>query len=113
MSAISRLGKNLLKVSEGFTGSSTPPILTGELPIFLIGLSAILFSLFSFLFLIVFCYGSARLSYCYNKYTGVPDGTATLFAILCFVFSPVYYPYYAIFLSPICTLNKVSGGRHR
>ena len=111
MSTISNIGRKILKTSESFTGSPTPPILTGETPVFLAGISAILFILLNVVFVIMFSYGAARLSYCYNKYTGATDGTAFFFAIICFLFSSFYYPYYAIFLSPICTLSKVAGGR--
>jgi hypothetical protein len=113
MDLVKRLGKNILNTTEAFTGSPIPPVLTGETPVFLAGMSAILFMLSSVIFAIVFSYGSAKLSYCYNKYLGATDGTAMFFAILCFFFSGFYYPYYSIFLSPICTLTKVIAARRR
>ncbi len=50
----------------------------------------------------VYGLGAARLSYCYQMST---NPTATLFyvyVLLAFFFSPVYYPFYGIFLNPLC-----------
>lgn len=104
--AIKKLGKRILGGFEGFTGSSTPPILSGETPIFLTGLSALLLMLGNIVFVIMFSYGAARLSYCYNKYIGTDDGVTTLYVIICFLFSGFYYPYYSIYLNPLCIVNK-------
>jgi len=56
--------------------------------------------------MIVYGLGAARLSYCYQMNT---NPTATLFylyVVLAFVFSPVYYPFYGIFLNPLCYTVK-------
>ena len=63
--------------------------------------------------------GSARLSWCYNSYIGdTTSGLKWLYAILCFFFPALYYPFYSIFLNPICSLKKPSaivtlGGKKR
>jgi hypothetical protein len=62
--------------------------------------------------------GAARLSWCYNMYIGNDAGLALFYAILAFLFSGFYYPFYAIFLSPLCGMKKavavsVIGGRRR
>jgi hypothetical protein len=44
-----------------------------------------------FIFAVIFAYGAAKLSYARNQSVG--------WAVLAFVFSSVYYPYYALFLS--------------
>lgn len=54
--------------------------------------------------------GAARQSYCYNVYIGNTDGVAILFAILCFFFPQFYYPFYAIFLNPVCDLGRKNKG---
>lgn len=64
-------------------------------------LYSILFSLF-ILFMVSF--GAARLSYCYNIYTGNSGGTAFIWSILAFFFSGIYYPFYALVLNPVCSL---------
>ena len=69
------------------------------------GVSGMIF-LYSFLLIafgIVFCYGAARTSYCYNIALGNTTDIAFLFSVLCFFFPNFYYPYYAIFLNPLCT----------
>lgn len=58
-------------------------------------------------------YGASHLSWCYNKSIGASDGTAMMWALLCFFFSGFYYPFYAIFLHQ-CTVTRVlTGGRRR
>jgi hypothetical protein len=61
--------------------------------------------------IILMMYGAARLSYCYNTYYGADSGTALLFSILSAIFSGLYYPFYAIFLNPLCSLQRAVGGR--
>jgi hypothetical protein len=47
--------------------------------------------------------GSARLSLCYNSYLGTSGRRSTLaYAALAFIFFPLYYPYYALMLNPVC-----------
>jgi hypothetical protein len=68
-------------------------------------------------FFVAYSYGAARLSYCYNIYSGETSGTATLWSILAFLFSGYYYPIYGVFLSPICDLagrrSQVGGKKYR
>lgn len=58
------------------------------------------------IFMIIFDYGAARLSYFYNMSTGNTGGFIYFWAILCFFFSDFYYPFYSFFLNPI---SKRSG----
>jgi len=60
---------------------------------------------------VLMMYGAARLSYCYNTYYGADSGTALLFSILSAIFSSIYYPFYGIFLNPLCNLQKTGGRR--
>jgi hypothetical protein len=56
-------------------------------------------------------YGAAKLSWCYNKFNGADNSTCLGWSILAFFFSGLYYPYYGVFLNPLCTLTKTGGGR--
>jgi hypothetical protein len=55
---------------------------------------------FVLVYTILYAYGAASLSYNYNMYVGNTGGIVWVYAILSFIFSSVYYPFYAIFLSP-------------
>ena len=57
-------------------------------------------------------YGAARLSYCYNQSIGTSIELTYLYAIVCFFFSFVYYPFYAIMLNPLCN-RRVNNGSVR
>ena len=109
---INYLGKKVLNFKEKFQDSN-PPVVTGTVPVAFAGTAALLFILFWIVFGILTAYGAAKLSYCYNKHIGSDDGTAFLFSILCFCFSGFYYPYYGVFLNPLCSLSKITGGRRR
>lgn len=70
------------------------------------------------LFAIANAVGAAYQSYCYNIYIGNTSGVAVVYAILCSFFPHFYYPFYALFLNPLCLMkpkNKgflgLSGGR--
>lgn len=74
--------------------------------------------LLGILFAIANAFGAAYQSYCYNIYIGNTSGVAVVYAILCSFFPHLYYPFYALFLNPICLMkpkNKgflgLSGGR--
>lgn len=54
------------------------------------------------LFTILYSYGAARLSWCYNIHIGNSKSEAFMWALLNLFFSSIYYPYYAIFLNPLC-----------
>ena len=60
-------------------------------------------------------YGAAKLSYCYNKSLGRSDMEAMIWALLAYIFGGIYYPYYGIFLNPVCAVRVASivGGRRR
>ena len=53
------------------------------------------------LFIFLFSYGAAKLSYTYNVSIGTSSGMTLLYSILSFLFSSLYYPYYAIALNPV------------
>jgi apolipoprotein N-acyltransferase len=73
----------------------------------------------SILFYFGIAVGSARLSWCYNSYMGdTTSGLKWLYAILCFFFPALYYPFYSLFLNPLCDLKKPTailslGGKRR
>jgi ABC-type antimicrobial peptide transport system permease subunit len=67
----------------------------------------------TFLLGVIYCYGAAMLSYNYNMSIG-NGGYAMIWAILCYFFSGIYYPYYALFLNPLNNNNTVMvGGRKK
>lgn len=73
------------------------------------GVAAIVSSMFvPMVGLLIYAYGAAYLSYCYNLTKGSAN-MAILWAILCFCFPTLYYPFYAIVLLPKCPM--IGGGR--
>ena len=54
----------------------------------------------AFIYMILYAYGAASLSYNYNVYVGNTGGIVWVYTILSFIFSSLYYPFYAVFLSP-------------
>lgn len=99
------LGRNL----EGFTDSKTPVSKTLEnIP------SSIqkLYTSIPILFILhagamfVYGLGAARLSYCYQMNTNPSSYMFYMYILLAFVFSPMYYPFYGIFLNPLCSVQK-------
>jgi hypothetical protein len=67
-------------------------------------------------FSIIYSYGAAKLSYAYN--TSVGSSSAILWSILAFMFSGIYYPYYAYFVNPVGAPSvsmtlPIVGGRRR
>jgi hypothetical protein len=52
-------------------------------------------------FIIAFSVGASILSYNYNCFIGTSSNMTVFYTILAFLFSSVYYPYYAIFLDPV------------
>ena len=103
--------KALNKVAESFLGKTTEPFVTSvngtpqvnTSSIAQVGGMIALYSILAIAFIIVFCYGAARTSYCYNIAIGNTADVAFLFSIVCFFFPNFYYPFYAIFLNPLCT----------
>lgn len=104
-----QLGNTLLGV-EGFTEDSSGNVVVNKNAIAgamgLIGLYILVMMLVGLLV----AFGAARQSYCYNIYIGNTEGVAILFAILCFFFPHFYYPFYALFLNPVCDLGKKNKG---
>ena len=73
------------------------------------GIGVLLF----FIFIIANLYGAARLSWCYNTFYGASGGAKFIWSLLCFFFSGFYYPFYAIFLDPVCGRVAQVGGRRQ
>ncbi len=71
----------------------------------------ILLVLFLGIIIIAMMYGAGRLSWCYNTFYGESSGVKWLWAILAAIFSGWYYPIYALFLNPLCGLQRSVGGR--
>jgi hypothetical protein len=59
-------------------------------------------------FIFLFSYGAAKLSYTYNVSIGTSSGMTVFYTILNFMFSSLYYPYYAIMLNPVGQKKKGS-----
>ena len=97
---------------ESFNSTVTPSTASTNwvvsVPILLLGLVTIIFCF-------MYGYGAASLSYCYNKSMGRGDMEAMMWAILAYIFGGIYYPYYAVFLNPLCSArpSTIVGGRRR
>ena len=74
-----------------------------------VGVSIVVF-LLVIIFSFQYAYGAAKLSYCYNTSIGNAQ-SAFLWSFLAFFFSGFYYPYYALFLNPLCVTGGRVGGR--
>ena len=85
------------KQKENFTSYDTSPASMSYVAGYLV---------VALLLMFVFDYGAARLSYFYNSSTGTTGGMLYVWAILAFLFSDIYYPFYSFFLNPI---SKKSG----
>jgi hypothetical protein len=112
-----KLANRLIGV-DGFTSTNnTVSVNTDtlkETPKRVAGVAALI-SLSGLILLIAICAGSARLSYCYNIAIGNSGDLAALFAVICFFFPNFYYPYYALFLNPLCATQSrgITSGRRR
>ena len=65
------------------------------------------------LFIVVFSAGAASLSYKYNISIGNSFGLSVLYSALSFVFSSLYYPYYAFMLNPVGTVPSILGSQNQ
>jgi hypothetical protein len=98
---------HVVRGEENFVGSTTP---TSD---YLLGFSVTAL-VFTLIIAFAVCYGAASLSWCYNTYNGESDAAKFVFSILCFFFPNFYYPFYALFLNPLCGKTKnQSGGSRR
>jgi len=71
--------------------------------------------IFFFMLGLLFCYGSAKLSYDYNMSIN-NSGYAVIWSVICYFFPSFYYPYYAIMLNPInpyVSGTAMIGGKRR
>jgi hypothetical protein len=71
-------------------------------------------SVITLILLFAVAYGAARLSYCYNIHVGNGAMAATAWSILAFFFNAIYYPFYGLFLNPLCAegmRNVAKGGK--
>ena len=55
--------------------------------------------------LLISAYSAARLSYCYNIFTGSTSDVALLWSAVCFFFPGVYHVFYALALNPLCQIK--------
>jgi hypothetical protein len=104
-----KLGNMLLGV-EGFVEDASGNVVVDTKA--LAGVAGLvgLYVLLMFVLSILVAFGAARQSYCYNIYIGNTEGVAILFGVLCFFFPHFYYPFYALFLNPVCDLGKKNKG---
>jgi len=92
-----------VKVKEGFEEiEGYKPYISGYF---------LLSSILLFTFIVFYGYGAANLSYCYNKRLGRSDSESFMWAVLAYIFNGVYYPYYGVFLNPLCSMIKTGGRR--
>lgn len=71
--------------------------------------ASVIFIITYLTFIVLFSAGAASLSYNYNVSIGTSGSMTVVYAILSFLFSSAYYPYYAFFLNPVKAVQK--GGR--
>ncbi len=95
---------HVIRGEEEFVGTSTAPA-EGALGM---GITAMIFIIIIGFFV---CYGAARLSWCYNTLYGASGVAKVIYSLLCFVFPYYYYPFYALFLNPVCGKAQVGGRR--
>ena len=103
---LTNIGHALLNRKENFNDASSDSDISRQ-SFAIIVLIILIYGIVAFLMM----YGAARLSYCYNIYYGADSGTALGFAILSGIFSTIYYPFYGVFLNPLCNLQKTGGRR--
>ena len=93
--------------TEGFTESMdalSPVSLAGSMKKLYFSLP-ILF-IFHVTVMLIYGLGAARLSYCYQMATNPNSYLFYVYVYFAFIFSPVYYPFYAIVLNPHCMVPK-------
>ena len=104
------MSKNyLVNVAAALTGQEGFQMTTAEQSQ-LYGASVTLIVIYAVIMLL-FSLGAARLSYTYNMSIGTSGGFTWLYAVLSFIFSSLYYPYYAFVLNPVGAVQK--GGKRR
>jgi hypothetical protein len=67
---------------------------------------SIVFGIFIVIFLLLSSGGAASLSWNYNMFIGNSSGISFFYAILAFLFSGFYYPFYAFFLNPVAGITR-------
>jgi hypothetical protein len=105
---VNKVGGAFVGKTEGFydaSGSSVNFAMIGAMSLFAV--------IITFVVLFANCYGAARLSWCYNTFYGVGGAERLLWSFLCFFFSGIYYPVYAIFLDPVCGRVAQRGGSRK
>ena len=114
--------QNAIQGKETFTdGSTTTATTTTDLqinPAITHSLDAlfVVYTIVSITISVIYCFGAARLSYCYNIVQGSSSGTAIFWAFLAFLFAPIYYPIYGLLFASCGSvaansMRKVGGGR--
>jgi hypothetical protein len=109
MRYVRKVGNALLGV-EGFVEDEKGNTVVKTEEVAAVGGLILLYFLLMIALSILVAFGAARQSYCYNIYIGNTEGVAILFAILCFFFPHFYYPFYALFLNPVCDLGRKNKG---
>lgn len=90
-------------LKEGFSESPTPGSLLTSLQSLYSSLPIVF--IFHALSMVLYGLGAARLSYCYQMSTNPSSFLFYPYVVLAFIFSPVYYPFYGIFLNPLCRVK--------
>ena len=89
--------------SEGFADVSGVSHAVGTVGIKTFGF---LWSIAVLILLLCNVFGAVHLSWCYNKYIGTPTSLSIFYGTLCFFFPMLYYPFYGVFLDPLCGVKK-------
>lgn len=92
---------------EGFSDGSQQPQSVTVASEAVVGLT-FMWILAVAVFVFVNAAGAARMSWCYNSFIGTPDGLKLVYAVLAFMFCGLYYPFYAVFLNPVCAIKRLN-----
>ena len=100
---VNAAAKKLLGANEPFVTQTNGTTQVNTAALAEAGGAIMIYTIVGIVLSILFSYGAARNSYCYNIAIGNTADVAFLFSILCFLFPQFYYPYYALALNPICS----------